>query len=186
MFLRHLGLLIYLFLTQSISFAEANNWEDSQWLGIRPDDVNPDINNWKSYDLDFVFTPPGSAPQTVQSWVASNTNYLDVIPATTTVDGKAKVSSVTQYVQFATTTATEDGQPALQTDMLVTPQIWSAMGDAAADVCGAQERKRQFCDLSKISENDIAAAAITRLASSRILLPTLAIGQLVSMIKSGE
>lgn len=105
-----------------------------------------------------------------------------MIQATTTIHGKTQVTSVTQYVQFATSTVTTGGEAAVQTQMLVAPAIWSAMGDAANEACG---RKRQFCDLSKVTEEELARFVIARLAKQEIVLPTLAVYGLVKWIQSG-
>ena len=69
--------------------------------------------------------------------------------------------------------------------MLVAPAIWSAVGDAANEACGHLGKKRQFCDLSKIPEADIARFVIARLAKSEIVLPTLAVFGLVKWIQTG-
>jgi len=160
-------------------------WEEEQWVGFMIDDVNPNINDWQTYETDVTVTSAGSAATTQQSWIASNTNNLGLIPLTTTFDGKAQVTSVTQYVQFATSTVTSSGNTAIPTEMLVAPAIWSAVGDAANEACGNPGRKRRFCDLSKVAEADIARFVIARLAKSEIVLPTLAVFGLVKWIQNG-
>jgi len=68
--------------------------------------------------------------------------------------------------------------------MLVAPAIWPAVGDAVNEACGNPGRRRQFCDLSKVAEADIARFMIARLAKSEIVLPTLAVFGLVKWIQN--
>jgi uncharacterized protein YfiM (DUF2279 family) len=175
----------FLALSFSVSTVLADMWKEEQWVGFMIEDFNPNSNSWQTYEADVTVTPAGSAATTQQSWIPLNTNELGIIPSTTTLDGKAQVTSVTQYVQFALSTVTSSGSTAVQTEMLVAPAIWSAVGDAANEPRGNPGRKRQCCDLFKVAEADIAQFVVARLAKSVIVWPTLTVFGLVKRFQNG-
>jgi len=191
MFESHWGQMLRYFLSSLVylSFtASANDldWEESNWLGVRPNDVNPDMNKWGHYDKAFITTfTAGGRPSTVDDWVATNTNDLGMAPITMTVNGQVQVTSTTEYVQFAASTMTQGGSTAVETSMLIAPAIWSDIADAASTVCGGGTRKRQFCDLAKVDTETLAKALYNVFAKKEIMMGTLAILGFIEIMQVG-
>ena len=186
--LSRMKLLRYFIVSINITFSivSADTWEEEEWLGVPHLDVNPNVKQWTSYEVDFTTTPTGAAAETLQSWLPSNTNDLGVVPMTTTIDGTAQEATSTEYVQFASATVTSDGSTAVETHMLVAPAILPHINDAAGVACGGGGlKKRQLCDLSKVAADDIAAALYTTLLKNDIILPLLATLGIIQIVRGG-
>ena len=166
------------------AYADDLSWEEANWLGVQPDDVNPDINRWSTFVKPIITTVGGSA-STIEQWALTDTSDLGMVPFTTTVNGQAQVTSTTQYVQFAASTVTQGGNTAVETSMLIAPAIWSDVADAASTACGGGTRKRQFCDLSKIDTDTLAQALYNTFAKKGIIMDTLAILGFIEIMQGG-